>query len=434
MFRMLTLASIAVLVTPASAFMPSRLSTRLSTRSVLMAADGEEFTSAGLRTVKLMLPGDSVARKRRRVEDEELDELQAPADENALLAERSTQAMTQTDEGFAGSTSKFGGALTDAFKDNFWLGTVAPAVAVVWGGRKVIKIRTDKFETRQKGLINSYANEMMLKDGDVKALQRVHGDYVREVAKSKRDEMVLEFMKRFFSKQAVSGDAVKSLALFISLHNLDDTKAAGLLLKLGEEFGAKKPVAVGKVLLLAERVLKDTAAVELLQPLKDDITAKTYGSDPEVAAKLFKASQNMLIEAALRQVAENLPEDLETMDDARDLIKAEARLLGVTDEKAMAILDQLLTEARIEEEMGDVDEEESGDVMAALMASTEGQAEEGGAPVNTGNGPLIVDCKCGYVLFVAKGREEKFFGANFEGCPECGAPKADMTPRAPKEE
>ena len=55
-------------------------------------------------------------------------------------------------------------------------------------------------------------------------MQRVHGDYVREVAKSKRDEMVLEFMRRFFSKQAVSGDAVKSLALFISLHNLDDTK------------------------------------------------------------------------------------------------------------------------------------------------------------------------------------------------------------------
>lgn len=30
--------------------------------------------------------------------------------------------------------------------------------------------------------------------------------------------------------------------------------------------------------------------------------------------------------------------------------------------------------------------------------------------------------QCGYTLFVAKGRESKFFGEGFK-CPECGAPK-----------
>lgn len=31
--------------------------------------------------------------------------------------------------------------------------------------------------------------------------------------------------------------------------------------------------------------------------------------------------------------------------------------------------------------------------------------------------------QCGYTLFVAKGRESKFFGEGFK-CPECGAPKS----------
>ena len=33
--------------------------------------------------------------------------------------------------------------------------------------------------------------------------------------------------------------------------------------------------------------------------------------------------------------------------------------------------------------------------------------------------------QCGYTLFVAKGRESKFFGDGFK-CPECGAPKSDF--------
>lgn len=384
-----------------------------------------------------MLPVDSAAKKRRRVEeDENIDELQAPVDgqENPLMMapDRSVQAVKE--ESFQGSTSRFGNNVVDAMRGNFWLGTVAPAVAVVWGGRKIITIRKNKFETRQNGLIKSYANEMMLNDGDMKALKRVHGDYIREVAKSKRDDMFVEYLRRFFLKQAISGDAVKSLALMVSLHKLSDEKAAELFLRIGEEFGAKKPVAVGKVLLLAERILKDTQALNLLQPLKDDITAKTYGKDPEVAAKLFDASQNMLLEAAIRQVAENLPETLETMDEARDLIKAEASLIGVPEEKAMGILDQLLEEARLEEESDSEEiERPQGEAMAALMEAAETKGEQG-APVAAGSGPLIVDCSnCGYVLFVAKGREEKFFGPDYT-CPECGAPKSDMVVRPPKEE
>lgn len=38
----------------------------------------------------------------------------------------------------------------------------------------------------------------------------------------------------------------------------------------------------------------------------------------------------------------------------------------------------------------------------------------------------VYECgNCGYTLFVAKGREEKFFGSGFR-CPECGAAKKEF--------
>ena len=41
----------------------------------------------------------------------------------------------------------------------------------------------------------------------------------------------------------------------------------------------------------------------------------------------------------------------------------------------------------------------------------------------------VYECgNCGYTLFVAKGREEKFFGSGFK-CPECGAAKKEFQAR-----
>jgi rubrerythrin len=41
----------------------------------------------------------------------------------------------------------------------------------------------------------------------------------------------------------------------------------------------------------------------------------------------------------------------------------------------------------------------------------------------------VYECgNCGYTLFVAQGRESKFYGEGFK-CPECGAPKKDFKAR-----
>ena len=41
----------------------------------------------------------------------------------------------------------------------------------------------------------------------------------------------------------------------------------------------------------------------------------------------------------------------------------------------------------------------------------------------------VYECsECGYTLFVAQGRESKFYGSDFK-CPECGAPKEKFKAR-----
>lgn len=59
-------------------------------------------------------------------------------------------------------------------------------------------------------------------------------------------------------------------------------------------------------------------------------------------------------------------------------------------------------------------------------SSPEGATEEGRVEESTSN---VFECgNCGFTLFIAKGRESKFFGDNFK-CPECGAAKEDFITR-----
>jgi predicted RNA-binding Zn-ribbon protein involved in translation (DUF1610 family) len=57
------------------------------------------------------------------------------------------------------------------------------------------------------------------------------------------------------------------------------------------------------------------------------------------------------------------------------------------------------------------------------------KAADAEAPKNTGPTSNVYECsECGYTLFIAKGREFKFFGESFK-CPECGAAKDKMVPK-----
>jgi rubredoxin len=68
--------------------------------------------------------------------------------------------------------------------------------------------------------------------------------------------------------------------------------------------------------------------------------------------------------------------------------------------------------------------DEEGKVLSKADPDAPDDEEEDDVPASN-----VYGCsECGYTLFIAKGREFKFFGDDFE-CPECGAAKDKFVPR-----
>lgn len=149
--------------------------------------------------------------------------------------------------------------------------------------------------------------------------------------------------------------------------------------------------------------------------------------------------QTAVAETALKALAEALPESVQDLEGAKEAITEEGRLLGFSEEEAMVIFDELLEEERrVAAEDTEDDEEEANEARTKLLESIKGEnsekEEEGpgafgpeddqsASAKGVGKGGIIAECEsCKFTLFVAKGREEKFFGDGFK-CPECGAPR-----------
>ena len=71
------------------------------------------------------------------------------------------------------------------------------------------------------------------------------------------------------------------------------------------------------------------------------------------------------------------------------------------------------------------------DIKAAEEAGEDDEDDDEDDLVPTSN---VYECgECGYTLFVAQGRESKFFGSGFR-CPECGAAKDKFIARGDDDE
>jgi hypothetical protein len=84
----------------------------------------------------------------------------------------------------------------------------------------------------------------------------VQAEYSKKVGRGNKDKMVAGYLKLFMSKKPLTGAAVKSIAFFVSVNKLTDEKFATICAALCESYMEKykeKPVAVGKVLFLADR-------------------------------------------------------------------------------------------------------------------------------------------------------------------------------------
>lgn len=436
-----------------------------------------------LRTVKLQLPSDSVAKKRRRKKEENVEEAVPPEEGEEKEGEGSTATMVKgpSDDGKAanplrptpghtkrsimeggaakGSLAGMGEEVFQTMQQNFWLGKALPAIAVGVGAGYGLKQLNIKLGAEQEQLVSSYGIEFMRYDGNQKVLMDVQNEYKKKVkGKKNKDKMMLEYMKLFLSKKPLTGASVSSIAFFVAANGLSDEDFAALCAKLCEDYMEKyneKPVSISKVLFLADKVLGGGEAMAALAEAKEAVIKYTYRNalpngnleeDPEGAQK-FATAQVVLAETGVRSFAAKLPEGIETVEDAKEAVAAEGRLLGVSAERCNQIFDELVAEeldaeaedqanrdARAAAKAMNGNDDAATDPEAILKAAL-GEDEASAMPATPlkagSSDALICECSvadCGYTLFVAAGREEKFFPDGFT-CPECSAPKDQFNVR-----
>ena len=193
------------------------------------------------------------------------------------------------------------------------------------------------------------------------------------------------------------------------------------------ERNANKPSVLGKVLWLTERCYPDPATIKAIRGR----FPKSYGDD------IIDVLQNTLSEEAYKVI-------LEKAGGCSAGVQPGYAELGYSQADAEALVARLVEEARIAAEEAERIAEEKAEearVLAIRELAVKGQKDK--QNLNDGkikthgevekpkeepkavdsDAPHEYECKqCGTTLFVAKGREFKFFGDNFK-CGTCGAGK-----------
>lgn len=225
-----------------------------------------------------------------------------------------------------------------------------------------------------------------------------------------------------------------SLSYVFTLYKLSEEKAAKILVSLCKKMGPERISSSGKILFFGSHILKSPEGKAALEPIKDMIK-DTY-RDEETADVFVEASQKAMGEAAYKHAVqaagknqskltvgwEVLGLDKETATRIWELEKKEG---FVSDRETMYKGQSIKYDKKgraLDRETGEIADPEEAE--KAKDDDDDDDDSAGGSP--TGN---AFECgECGYTLFVAQGREFKFFGDNFK-CPECGAAKDKFSTR-----
>lgn len=304
-------------------------------------------------------------------------------------------------------------------------------IAAVAGGYFGVKF----YKKRQQQVVDEFGRMMMFYVGD----DQLTNDCVKEY-KGKVGPLINGFHKKdMFKSYAMRLAADKPLGPLTLEH------FAGMAKKLGVkpakaiqqaalelvpysdptetwERNANKPSVLGKLLWLTERCYYDEATVTAIR--------KRY---PKSTVEFIDVLQNTLTEEAYKSIVGKAGGP-----DAG--VQPGYAEIGMTEADAQGLINRWLDEARTKaDEAAALAEEKAGQakIIAIREAAIAGQAEK--ANLNDGrvkthgevekpkveskidpDAPHEYECtQCGFTLFVAKGREFKFFGDNFK-CGTCG--------------
>mmetsp|Transcript_15079 Transcript_15079/g.32947 ORF Transcript_15079/g.32947 Transcript_15079/m.32947 type:complete len:491 (-) Transcript_15079:58-1530(-) len=326
-----------------------------------------------------------------------------------------------------------GSSLGDRFKEmdlqDIISTLIIPSIAVFAAGRWVYNRVSNRVVENTDSILESFSREMIYHDGDFDEMKLCYSDYSRKLlflGPTRTETMLKIYLEAYAKKKTVSPQAIVSLSYVFTLAKLSEERAAGILVALCRQMGSEKISSAGKLLFLGTRILKSAEGRSALEPIKDMIKA-TY-RDATVADTLVETSQQAIAEASYRAAVlaggksqKALTVGWETLGldrDTAERIFAEEAEEGFLSDREVMYGGQT---TKYDKKGRRLDKEGKIEDPEEAKAAEEEQEEEAVSGA--------YECgECGFTLFVAEGRESKFYGSDFK-CPECGAGKDKFTVR-----
>lgn len=282
------------------------------------------------------------------------------------------------------------------------------------------------FISRQADLVEAYADEMTYHVGNEREMGLCHKEYKKKLGPGLyREAMFKEVLLAIGQKRPSTLETVRAIKFVMKLFRANTAKTLKQIVVVSKKTDRTQSNVRAKLYFLGTILAeKDEKLFKILEPLRRRIEASFYADGPS----MLKIRTNEMAEAALKAAIEAMPGD--------QMLESGWEELGITPERASEIASEMNDEAPLNAEafystggLPTNDEESDPDAAAMLKQleteieekKTQPQDEKDPEPEGT---PKSYECTvCGYKMFVAKGREFKFFGDDFK-CPECGAGKS----------
>lgn len=241
--------------------------------------------------------------------------------------------------------------------------------------------------------------------------------------------MLKRYLQLYSKTKTVSPRSISSLSYVFSLFKLSEEKAAQILVSLCKKMGTAKLSSAGKLLFFGSRILKSEEGKAALAPIRDMI--KSSYREVEVAETMVETSQQAMAEAAYRTAV------LEGGKKQQSLTVG-WEVLGLDKDTATRIFENEADEGFMSDREKMYGGQSRKYDAKGNRLDKDGELEDPENAIEGGDdgkpSSNVMGCSdCGFTLFIAKGREEKFFGEGFV-CPECGAKKDRFEPKDIDEE
>jgi rubredoxin len=221
-------------------------------------------------------------------------------------------------------------------------------------------------------------------------------------------------------------DMYSSLSYVFSLNKLSEDRTAEILVELCNSMGVDKIASTGKLLFFGTHILSTSEAKKKLKPIRDMLASSYERDDGSISGKdIVKRSQIAMGEAAYRAAVAAAGKNQQSLTEGWEV-------LGLDEETATRIYEEVKKEGFVTGKVAkygsaNVKYDDKGNIVdksdKPSVDGGEGTKEgEKGRKKESASGSVYECGECGYTLFIAQGRDFRFFGEDFK-CPECGAAK-----------